>query len=472
MVLLRHVSQELADAQTRELEVVDEEGERLAAWRCVESINPSKPPDTVVLHLESVERNKREFEYHVSLDDDRPPESFRMASGRRFLYASWMDEVIRHVVDEDYRERLREHAELMYAESKARGRQTTNGTFERVGDEPGRNDPCPCGSGRKYKKCHLRAVDRGEVTITELRAGRNDYDVDPGVRVEVEGRLFRILRDQDDDHELDDLLESLRRAGVERTEEQVAEEVREYGAEVVFESWNDEFGEDDTSLTWMLCALSFPLMKHLAPDRYELAELGTELDRILRLDSPHDVLTRGAEILASVADIVASMDPEERTLEQVEARVLPARQFGNMVLGLYEAALVHAKAGDERIGPFLDELERLYDLLEGMSESRRRDWLDQRIRARDELLGDREAALDMAREAVEAFPDDVNLALTYSGVVLGVDPTETDLVEAERALSALERSIEGREGEVRADAVARHLGRMRDLVEDIREFRG
>ncbi len=26
-----------------------------------------------------------------------------------------------------------------------------------VADEPGRNDPCPCGSGRKYKKCHGRA---------------------------------------------------------------------------------------------------------------------------------------------------------------------------------------------------------------------------------------------------------------------------------------------------------------------------
>jgi preprotein translocase subunit SecA len=23
-----------------------------------------------------------------------------------------------------------------------------------VPDEPGRNDPCPCGSGKKYKKCH------------------------------------------------------------------------------------------------------------------------------------------------------------------------------------------------------------------------------------------------------------------------------------------------------------------------------
>ena len=24
----------------------------------------------------------------------------------------------------------------------------------RTGDEPGRNDPCWCGSGKKFKKCH------------------------------------------------------------------------------------------------------------------------------------------------------------------------------------------------------------------------------------------------------------------------------------------------------------------------------
>jgi uncharacterized protein len=24
----------------------------------------------------------------------------------------------------------------------------------RAAPTPGRNDPCPCGSGRKYKKCH------------------------------------------------------------------------------------------------------------------------------------------------------------------------------------------------------------------------------------------------------------------------------------------------------------------------------
>jgi preprotein translocase subunit SecA len=27
-------------------------------------------------------------------------------------------------------------------------------TFVRENDKVGRNDPCPCGSGKKYKKCH------------------------------------------------------------------------------------------------------------------------------------------------------------------------------------------------------------------------------------------------------------------------------------------------------------------------------
>ena len=29
-------------------------------------------------------------------------------------------------------------------------------TFVRQGQKVGRNDPCPCGSGKKYKHCHGR----------------------------------------------------------------------------------------------------------------------------------------------------------------------------------------------------------------------------------------------------------------------------------------------------------------------------
>jgi preprotein translocase subunit SecA len=30
----------------------------------------------------------------------------------------------------------------------------------RTGPRVGRNDPCPCGSGKKYKKCHM-PIDEG-----------------------------------------------------------------------------------------------------------------------------------------------------------------------------------------------------------------------------------------------------------------------------------------------------------------------
>src|SRR5687767_13059414 len=33
----------------------------------------------------------------------------------------------------------------------------------------GRNDPCPCGSGRKYKHCCLRAADADETARVRLR---------------------------------------------------------------------------------------------------------------------------------------------------------------------------------------------------------------------------------------------------------------------------------------------------------------
>lgn len=39
----------------------------------------------------------------------------------------------------------------------ARGRPRT---IENVATKLGRNDPCPCGSGKKYKKCCMRLLDK------------------------------------------------------------------------------------------------------------------------------------------------------------------------------------------------------------------------------------------------------------------------------------------------------------------------
>jgi preprotein translocase subunit SecA len=49
----------------------------------------------------------------------------------------------------DYEEALAEGAD---AEAEAPKAQP----FVRQGQKVGRNDPCPCGSGKKYKQCHGR----------------------------------------------------------------------------------------------------------------------------------------------------------------------------------------------------------------------------------------------------------------------------------------------------------------------------
>ena len=40
------------------------------------------------------------------------------------------------------------------AASRAGGGDASQPTQRRTGEKVGRNDPCPCGSGKKYKKCH------------------------------------------------------------------------------------------------------------------------------------------------------------------------------------------------------------------------------------------------------------------------------------------------------------------------------
>jgi preprotein translocase subunit SecA len=40
------------------------------------------------------------------------------------------------------------------AASLAGGSNGSQPAQRRTGEKVGRNDPCPCGSGKKYKKCH------------------------------------------------------------------------------------------------------------------------------------------------------------------------------------------------------------------------------------------------------------------------------------------------------------------------------
>jgi preprotein translocase subunit SecA len=46
------------------------------------------------------------------------------------------------------------HADAPGADGEEKAAKSKQETVVRTQPKVGRNDPCPCGSGKKYKKCH------------------------------------------------------------------------------------------------------------------------------------------------------------------------------------------------------------------------------------------------------------------------------------------------------------------------------
>jgi preprotein translocase subunit SecA len=57
-------------------------------------------------------------------------------------------------IDAIEKEFARKKERELAAASRAGGSEASQPTQRRTGEKVGRNDPCPCGSGKKYKKCH------------------------------------------------------------------------------------------------------------------------------------------------------------------------------------------------------------------------------------------------------------------------------------------------------------------------------
>ncbi len=57
-------------------------------------------------------------------------------------------------IDQLEKEFARKKERELAAASRAGGGESAPTAQRRTGDKVGRNDPCPCGSGKKYKKCH------------------------------------------------------------------------------------------------------------------------------------------------------------------------------------------------------------------------------------------------------------------------------------------------------------------------------
>jgi SEC-C motif-containing protein len=75
-------------------------------------------------------------------------------------YVSFEAQFTQNGKDENHREKSlfeREHGQWRFVT----GDELKNPTVRYETPRPGRNDPCPCGSGKKYKKCHGAQASAG-----------------------------------------------------------------------------------------------------------------------------------------------------------------------------------------------------------------------------------------------------------------------------------------------------------------------
>jgi preprotein translocase subunit SecA len=85
-----------------------------------------------------------------------PPHHTNVPAARQPIPVPVSDRAPSTTIDALEREfHKKKQRELEQARSVSSASADTNGAApRRTGEKVGRNDPCPCGSGKKYKKCH------------------------------------------------------------------------------------------------------------------------------------------------------------------------------------------------------------------------------------------------------------------------------------------------------------------------------
>jgi hypothetical protein len=95
--------------------------------------------DADLLYDDFIEREKYLRDMNRGFNPQNPPKPYDICKDYQKSY-EWEQERLKRIEREQAKERA----------------QRIRTAQPRTGPKIGRNDPCPCGSGKKYKKCHGR----------------------------------------------------------------------------------------------------------------------------------------------------------------------------------------------------------------------------------------------------------------------------------------------------------------------------
>jgi len=172
----------------------------------------------------------------------------------------------------------------------------------------GRNDPCPCGSGKKYKKC----------CINKVESTQNSHQIQN--KKVLQTQLERLPTSQ--------LLENIKKAGVHLDEKIFIDDIEELGsANKLLNRWADQLKVEVEQLPPAFYLSIQILIKRLTPDMVLLEDLQDLMGDGYSLEKPdqmEDKLFIWWKLWKDLQEwIVAHQIPSLEKLDEMTRNLLP-----------------------------------------------------------------------------------------------------------------------------------------------------
>ncbi len=298
-----------------------------------------------------------------------------------------------------------------------------------MNSSPGRNDPCPCGSGEKYKKCCLHRVEKQQ--RIRKQEGYQPHQ-DHWSRSEVEAM------------DTEEILDRLYFFGIYVSEKGFLKEVSEYySAQIISENWFDRFDvrvegfdEDFPFLaTWVL-------WERLAPEKMYDEKLDALMQEGYRLN--HDQLHQGCDIWVKVWNLIEERIPEEITDIHEANKVFPYSQYlenwiQDMEMNLNNAAGNRINGRKEyyyKLKDFcLEFIERFPDSGESIIFSMKRTLAEVYFE-----IGDKEVAEKRFQALIREYPDNVFAYISWGDMYYQFGRND-DPEDIKKAMELYKRAI-------------------------------
>ena len=284
----------------------------------------------------------------------------------------------------------------------------------------GRNDPCPCGSGKKYKKCCLDKIQKARKRYKQIKKHWSKEDV---IQMSTE-----------------QIIQKLYRFGVEFDQKEFLKDVENFDSAIkISEKWFDNFNviADGFDQDFIVLA-AIVLWERMASDKVSFEKIDDLMQKGYFLIYDQNQLHKGCDLWIKVWEYIKTMIPENVTDIKDVNDIIPCTQFisnwvDDFMMQLRNAACNKKDSKKEYYSSLIKFCKEFLEILPESDEiyifSAKREIAESYFK-----LGEKTKAEKKFKKLVKEFPDNVFSYISWGDMYYdyGHNQNMEDILKAKR----------------------------------------